>query len=95
MSNCAALSRLSVYCLMFLSTVAFAAQEQDYRKLVTTCLDTLIEHGQDTYGPETTPILVSILDVGTLTCPENPAVLDEPWRVIRRFILTCGRSLMA
>jgi hypothetical protein len=65
-----------------LSACAFAAQ--DYRELVTTCLDTLIEHGQDTYGPEKAPILVSILDVETLTCPENPAVLDEPWRVTRR-----------
>jgi len=83
MNNRATITRLCAGILL-LAFYASAVAAQDYRELVTTCLDTLIEHGQDTYGPEATPVLVSILDVETLTCPENPAVLDEPCRVIRR-----------
>lgn len=55
-----------------------------YLEHVRDCLDVLIEHGTDRYGATQAPILVSILDVATHTCPENPAALDEAWRVIRR-----------
>jgi len=49
-----------------------------------TCVDLLREHGTDRYGETRSPILVSILDVETRTCPENPLPLDERWRVTRR-----------
>ncbi|MFP4502584.1 MAG: hypothetical protein ACLFTT_16430 [Candidatus Hydrogenedentota bacterium] len=55
-----------------------------YDHVVERCLDALMAHGLDTYGPETTPVLVSIIDLETLTCPQEPPPLDEPWRVIRR-----------
>ena len=51
---------------------------------VQKCLDVLIEHGTDRYGVKDAPILVSILDVESRTCPENPESLDEEWRVERR-----------
>ncbi len=74
--------------LMILATLLAAggahAAESNYTQHVRTCLDTLMEHGRDTYGPKETPILVSILDVETRTCPQDPAIGDEPWRVIRR-----------
>ncbi len=61
-----------------------ARQAQPYSTYVRGCLDTLMAHGRDVYGPKETPILVSILDVETRQCPEEPEILDEPWRVIRR-----------
>ena len=51
---------------------------------VRECLDTLIEHGTDRYGSVHAPILVSILDVDSRACPENPDKLDEYFRVTRR-----------
>ena len=55
-----------------------------YSRHIRTCLDTLIKHGTDRYGDLPTPMLVSILDTETLDCPREPAVLDEPYRAIRR-----------
>lgn len=59
-------------------------KEKKYSQFVTECLDNLIEYGTDRYGPVNAPILVSILDVNTKTCPENPEPLDEYYRVTRR-----------
>jgi hypothetical protein len=59
-------------------------QDTDYARYVRTCLDTLMQHGTDTYGEVRTPMLVSILDTRTLSCPQVPARLDEPFRVTRR-----------
>ena len=39
---------------------------------VARCLDTLLEHGTDRYGPESSPVLMSVLDVRTLESPEHP-----------------------
>jgi len=55
-----------------------------YIDYVKECLDVLIEHGVDRYGEKHAPILVSILDVESRSCPENPDSLDEQWRVQRR-----------
>ena len=60
------------------------ADKKDYLLYVTKCLDTLVEHGTDRYGPKQTPVLVSILDTQTRQCPARPAALDEAWRVLRR-----------
>lgn len=48
------------------------------------CLQILMQEGTDHYGPASTPILVSILNVESRDCPGNPAALDEAWRVVRR-----------
>jgi arylsulfatase A-like enzyme len=48
------------------------------------CIDLLMQYGTDRYGPVHAPILVSILDVHTRSCPENPAAGDEAFRVTRR-----------
>ena len=79
--------RLLVSGVLLLAPMAVADPHSDapsYLHQVQTCVDTLIAHGTDTYGEKSTPLLVSILDVNTLTCPENPAALDEAFRVVRR-----------
>lgn len=58
--------------------------EKTYLTYVRECLDLLMTHGTDIYGPQHTPILVSILDVESRTSPADPLELDEAWRVIRR-----------
>ncbi|MBC8427774.1 hypothetical protein H8D98_00785 [bacterium] len=55
-----------------------------YIDYVQECFDVLIEYGTDRYGEKQAPILVSILDVESRSCPENPDQLDEQWRVQRR-----------
>ncbi|MBU4201198.1 MAG: hypothetical protein KKG09_05850 [Verrucomicrobia bacterium] len=57
---------------------------RNYCEAVQQCIDLLIEHGTDRYGDTYTPILVSILDVQSLSCPADPLPLDEHWRVQRR-----------
>jgi hypothetical protein len=75
--------------LLFARPGAYAAdgdstpQGKTYVDYVIECADALIEHGTDRYGPKKTPILVSILDVESRTCPERPEMLDAPWRVVR------------
>ncbi|MBM3892397.1 MAG: hypothetical protein FJ388_25050, partial [Verrucomicrobia bacterium] len=59
-------------------------EQRPYRDYVRECLDLLISRGTDRYGKVHAPILVSILDVRTRECPENPLPLDEKFRVIRR-----------
>ena len=48
----------------------------DYRGLVRQCLDTLIAHGRDTYGPEHTPLFMAVLDADTLCSPAKPMPAD-------------------
>ena len=55
-----------------------------YLKAVRNCCDVLMDRGTDRYGSVHAPLLVSILDIESLNCPENPLPLDEAWRVIRR-----------
>ncbi|MDP6544868.1 MAG: AGE family epimerase/isomerase [Phycisphaerae bacterium] len=55
-----------------------------YATRVQECVELLMARGTDRYGEIHAPILVSILDVESRTCPENPRKLDEPWRVTRR-----------
>jgi hypothetical protein len=84
-------SKLKLACLLTLiSAAGLNAQNvipdanDKYITAVRTCLDNLIECGTDTYGPVKAPIFVSIIDVNTHSCPQNPLPLDEQWRVIRR-----------
>lgn len=53
-----------------------AAEEHRCRGYVRQCLDTLIKHGRDRYGPVQTPIFMSIIDVRTLESPEVPELYD-------------------
>ena len=40
--------------------------EMDWKHYVTRCLDALIDHGMDEYGPVKTPMLMSVIDIETL-----------------------------
>ena len=80
-----------VFCLVLSAGKIISAEvnhpggtEKSYLAYVRECLDILMAHGTDTYGPEHTPILVSILDVESRISPEDPLALDEAWRVTRR-----------
>lgn len=64
--------------------MADEAGHSDYLETVKTCVDVLMKHGTDRYGEKHTPLLVSILDVNTLACPQDPDALDEYFRVTRR-----------
>ena len=50
---------------------------ENYLVCVQECLDVLVEYGADRYGPKHLPILVSILDVESRDCLQNPKPLDE------------------
>lgn len=58
--------------------------EQGYAGYVRKCADILIKSATDRYGEKHAPIFVSILDVETRECPEQPLALDEAYRVTRR-----------
>lgn len=49
---------------------------RSYREAVRACLDNLLEHGTDRYGPVHTPMIMSIIDVRTNESPREPEVLD-------------------
>ena len=59
-------------------------EKRSYLDYARECIDLLIEHGTDRYGEVHSPMLMNIIDVRTRTCPEEPDVLDEPFRVTRR-----------
>ena len=48
-----------------------------WRDLVANCANTLITEGTDRYGSVHSDMFVSILDVETHECPENPLWLDS------------------
>ncbi len=69
--------------VMLVATAMAAAQNgvpEDkaarYRVCVQTCLDNLVEHGTDRYGPVHTPMWMSIVDVRANASPREPEVLD-------------------
>ncbi|OHB49996.1 MAG: hypothetical protein A2Y10_13750 [Planctomycetes bacterium GWF2_41_51] len=76
----------SALLMLFFTTSGLLAEKDDskYLQAVKVCLDNLIKYGTDTYGPVKSPIFVSILDVNSRTCPQDPLAFDEKWRVIRR-----------
>ena len=51
-------------------------QLHPYRYYVTRCVDTLLKHGRDHYGPEHSPLMMAVLDTTTLRSPEEPEKLD-------------------
>ena len=48
----------------------------DYMSKVRPCLDNLLEHGTDHYGPVHTSMLMSIMDTRTNESPREPEELD-------------------
>lgn len=54
-----------------------AASDKGWGEYVVQCLDTLIEHGRDTYGELETPLWMAVLDVRTLESPEHPELHDS------------------
>ena len=71
-----------MFCCCFVSCVALpvavAAAEKTpggkWRGYVQTCINTLIQHGRDVYGPIETPMFVGTLDVRTLEMPKTPLI---------------------
>lgn len=59
-------------------------EKTPYREYVRQCMDRLIGSGTDRYGAVRSPMLVSIIDVRSGECPEDPLLLDEAYRAIRR-----------
>ena len=57
--------------------------DSSYSEHVQKCIDLLLIHGKDKFGIVHTPLLVTILDIESRTCPEIPATLDEHFREIR------------
>ncbi|MBN2376994.1 MAG: hypothetical protein JXD22_11360 [Sedimentisphaerales bacterium] len=52
-----------------------------WQKYVTNCLDTMIDHGRDVYGPVKSPLFMAVLEVDTLVSPEKPEPLDSLLRL--------------
>jgi len=57
---------------------------RSYLDYVRECVDLLIQHGTDRYGPVHSPMLMNILDVRNRECPADPLALAERFRVTRR-----------
>lgn len=55
-------------------------EKRPYASYVAECLDQLMSHGTDRYGKVQKPLLVTILDVRSRTCPESPPEKSAPWR---------------
>lgn len=72
------------FVLVSIAPIKAADDAARYLDAVRDCVEVLIEHGTDRYGPIHTPVLMNILDVQTRTCPEQPLPLDEAYRVTRR-----------
>lgn len=58
------------------STPASPPTPEDLRTVVTDCIDHILEHGQDTYGPTKTPLFMSVVDIRTETSPREPEIYD-------------------
>ena len=55
-------------------------EKKPYAGYVVECADLLMQHGTDRYGPVRRPLLVTILDVRSRTCPESPPEQTAHWR---------------
>jgi len=54
------------------------------RHCVTRCIEALIDHGTDVYGPERSPLLMAVIDVGARRSPEKPDLCDSLVRLEER-----------
>jgi len=55
-------------------------EKKPYADYVTECADLLMEYGTDRYGERHKPVLVTILDVRSRSCPESPPEQTAHWR---------------
>jgi len=55
--------------------------KRDWGRYVTNCLDTLIDHGRDVYGPVQSPLFMSVIDTKILVSPEKPDAYDSLLRL--------------
>ncbi|MEX2170235.1 MAG: hypothetical protein WD851_13060 [Pirellulales bacterium] len=72
----ASIRSLTIFIGLLTQTVPTVVYAQ-WQVYVTRSLETLIERGADVYGPVSSPMLMSVIDVRTLTSPEQPEVLDS------------------
>ncbi len=78
MRFCLLLMLFAVCAILPVNSIGQSAPiQKDWRSYVAQCLDTLIEHGTDRYGPKKTPMLMAILDVESRRSPEKPELLDS------------------
>ncbi len=55
-------------------------EKRPYASYVTECVDLLMEYGTDRYGERHRPVLVTILDVRSRSCPQSPPEQTSYWR---------------
>ena len=55
-------------------------EKRPYASYVTECVDLLMEYGTDRYGERHRPVLVTILDVRSRSCPQSPPEQTSHWR---------------
>lgn len=55
-------------------------EKKPYADYVIECVDLLMEYGTDRYGDHHKPVLVTILDVRSRSCPESPPEQTAHWR---------------
>ena len=58
-------------------------EKRPYIEYVSDCIELLMEQGTDRYGTKHYPILVSILDLRDMQCPEVPEPFMQKYRVTR------------
>lgn len=71
------LIRLSIVGALLADGVYAEEPRTDWQHCVVACIDTILERGTDTYGSETTPLVMAVLDSATLVSPEQPEVYDS------------------
>lgn len=62
--------------LVALPVFAGPVPKDSLLRVVTDCIDNLLEHGRDTYGPLQTPMIMSVIDIRTGEAPREPEVYD-------------------
>lgn len=58
-----------------------SGEKLEWGDYVRHCVDTLIDHGRDVYGPVQSPLFMSVIDTKTLISPEKPDVYDSLLRL--------------
>lgn len=59
-------------------------RRMEYRAAVRQCLDNLLRHGTDRYGPLATPMIMSVIDTRTNEAPREPELLEAMIRTEER-----------
>lgn len=56
----------------------FSSAETDYRKIVVTFADTLLEHGRDRYGSRPSPVWMAVINAKDYSVPTDPKQVPAP-----------------